>query len=104
MPRQPSSGDLVARFRRLVNRLQTIEDELMSRGESLLDLALQSPHSPVSARTASLLRRMDVIDAELVAIESLLPEDFVEIPDSKGAAPLSPDLNVGAGPLDLGAG
>jgi hypothetical protein len=103
MPPTTSPTDLVTQFRRLVRRLQTIEDELMARGESLLELALQSSNAMPSARTASLLRRMEVIDAELVVIERLLPEDFIEKFEEGDAAPPSRNLDVGVGPLDLDA-
>lgn len=103
MPPTSRPADIVTRFRRLVRRLQAIEEELIDRGESLVCLALQSPEATLSLRTTSLLRRMEVIDAELVVIESLLPEDFVETPANSDTAPQSYNLDVGAGPLDLGA-
>jgi hypothetical protein len=103
MPPKSRPGDLVTRFRRLVRRLQTIEDELVARGESLVGLALQSPSATLDPRTVSLLRRMDVIDAELVAIEALLPDDFVESFEDAADDGLSDNLNVGDSPFDFRA-
>ena len=94
---------LVARFRRLMRRLQVIEDELVARGESLLGLALQPPDYSPNTRTASLLRRMDIIDAELVAVEALLPEDYVDFPEEENSEMPSLDLDIGAGPFDFRA-
>ena len=103
MPPKSRPGDVVTQFRRLVRRLQTIEDELVAHGESLIGLALQSPSATPSPRTVSLLRRMDVIDAELVAIEALLPDDFVETFDDTATDGPSDDLDVGNSPFDFRA-
>lgn len=103
MPPKSRPGDLATQFRRLVRRLQTIEDELVARGESLIGLAVQSPSGALSPRTASLLRRMDVIDAELVAIEALLPKDFVEPLEDGAADGPSDNFDIGNGPFDFGA-
>lgn len=102
MPRTKPTADLVKRFHRLVRRLQSIENELLARGESLVGLALQSPNATLHPRTATLLRRMEVIDAELVVIEGLLPDDFIEPPEGGESDLRSNNLDVGAGPLDLG--
>ncbi|TWT95404.1 hypothetical protein Pla108_35520 [Botrimarina colliarenosi] len=104
MPPTSRQTELIPRFHRLVRRLQSIENELLARGESLVGLALQSPHATLSPRTASLLRRMEVIDAELVVIEALLPDEFAETPEDGERDRRSNDLDVGAGPFDLGAG
>lgn len=102
MPPINRTADLVNRFRRLVRRLQSIESELLARGESLVGLAMQSSHATLHPRTATLLRRMEVIDAELVIIEGQLPDDFIETPEDGESDLPSNNLDVGTGPLDLG--
>jgi hypothetical protein len=102
MPSKNRTADLVTRFRRLVRRLQSIESELLARGESLVGLAMQPSNATLHPRTATLLRRMEVIDAELVVIEGLLPDDFIETAEGGESDLRSNNLDVGAGPLDLG--
>jgi len=103
MPPKCRLGDLTTRFRRLLGRLQTIENELVARGESLIRLALKSPSAKLSQRTESLLRRMDVVDAELVAIEALLPQDFVETFEDAAADGRLGNLDIGDSPFDFRA-